>query len=156
MSEASRRGAPTITRISTVVEFFNTCHLDHPRCLKPPKDHSILPSRFVDVGDSDGTIEPKLVSSTNLTTIDKYTTLSHCWDVHPDHVPLRTTRITKAAHIVSIPMATLPKTFEMQLMSRVLSTSNISGSIRFVSLRMTWRNGKRKRQQWHRSTKAVA
>jgi hypothetical protein len=79
--------------------------------LQPLKDHYILPSRFIEVGDSDAAIELRLVSSANLSTIDKYTTLSHCLGAHPDHMPLRTTRITKAAHMVSIPMAILPKTF---------------------------------------------
>jgi hypothetical protein len=103
--------ASLATRISTVVEFLDACHSHHPRCLQATKDHVILPSRFVDVGSRDGSVEPRLVSCSGISTTVKYTTLSHCWGAHPDNMPLRTTRSTAAAHVVSIPMATLPKTF---------------------------------------------
>lgn len=74
-------------------------------------DHVVLPSRFIDVGSRDGRKDPRLVSSTEVSNKERYTTLSHCWGASPDNMPLRTTHATKAAHMVSIPMRTLPKTF---------------------------------------------
>jgi hypothetical protein len=103
--------ASLATRISTVVEFLDACHSNHPKCLQATKDHTVLPSRFVDVGSRDGRKEPRLVSSTGVPTIERYTTLSHCWGTHPHNMPLRTTNATKAAHMISIPMSTLPRTF---------------------------------------------
>jgi len=94
-----------------VVEFLDACHSNHAKCLQATNDHIILPSRFVDVGSCDGKKEPRLISSTEVSTIERYTTLSHCWGTHPDNMPLRTTRATKVAHMVSMPMNTLPKTF---------------------------------------------
>src|SRR5436189_4140624 len=103
--------ASLASRISTVVEFLDACHSHHPRCLPATNDHVILPSRFVDVGSHDGSVEPRLVSSSAISSTEKYTTLSHCWGAHPDNMPLRTTRSTEVSHRESIPMATLPKTF---------------------------------------------
>jgi hypothetical protein len=103
--------ASLATRISTVVEFLIECRSNHAKCLQATNDHIVLPSRFVDVGSRDGKKEPRLIPSTEVSTIERYTTLSHYWGAHPDNMPLRTTRATKAAHMVSIPMNTLPKTF---------------------------------------------
>lgn len=75
--------------------------------------YGVLPSRFVDVGRHDGSVEPRLVSSSGISypiTVN-YTTLSYCWGAGPDNIPLQTIRSTLDAHMVSIPMATLPKTF---------------------------------------------
>jgi len=96
-----------------VVDFWDECPSHHARCLQETKDHvtRILPSRFVDVGSQDRTVEPRLVSSSRISTIEKYTMLSHCWGANPENMPLRTTRSTKTAHTISLPIATLPKTF---------------------------------------------
>jgi succinate dehydrogenase flavin-adding protein (antitoxin of CptAB toxin-antitoxin module) len=98
-------------RISTVVEFIDECRLTHPNCWMQIHSQRVLPSRFIDVGSENRGIEPRLVSSRQIGMVEKYTTLSHCWGPNPENMPLRTLRATERAHKVSIPMASLPKTF---------------------------------------------
>ena len=103
--------ASLASRISTVVEFIDACHSHHPQCMHTKDNHTILPSRFVDVGGYEGSIEPRLVSSSAISDTESYTTLSHCWGANPANMPLRTLRSNEVAHRKSIPMVTLPKTF---------------------------------------------
>lgn len=94
-----------------MLEFINTYDSDHPNCGNSPKDHLILPSRFIEVGSHEGNVEPRLVSSLGILPSERYTTLSHCWGADPGIMPLRTTKSTESAYKKLLPMATLPKTF---------------------------------------------
>ncbi|KAN0119298.1 HET domain containing protein [Hyaloscypha variabilis] len=103
--------ASIASRLSTMLEFINTCDSDHPNCGNSLKDHLILPSRFIEVGSHEGNVEPRLVSSLGISPSERYTTLSHCWGANPESMPLQTTKSTESAHKRSLPMAKLPKTF---------------------------------------------
>jgi hypothetical protein len=155
----SHAGPPSLAaRISTVVDFLDECPSHHPRCLQETKDHvtRILPSRFIDVGSQDRSVEPKLVSSSGISTTEKYTTLSHCW------VP-----ILKICHygLLDPPRPLIQFQYlwlrcrrrsGMQLVLREHLISGIYGLIRFASSKMTWRIGNRKPPIWHQYTKTVS
>ncbi|KAH7150250.1 heterokaryon incompatibility protein-domain-containing protein, partial [Dactylonectria estremocensis] len=68
------------------------------------------PSRIIDVGPCDGSMEPRLKIHSQEETDDsmEWVTLSHCWG---GESPLRTTTDTIEQRLRGIPMDTLPRTF---------------------------------------------
>ena len=81
------------------------CLSNHTLCPKASIEAS-LPTRIIDVGPADGSIEPYLLQSDKRK--GSYITLSHCWG---GKVPLTTTEDTLEDRKVSIPFTSLPKTF---------------------------------------------
>jgi hypothetical protein len=66
-----------------------------------------FPTRFIDVGPMDGSVEPRLVESPGIT--GAYATLSHCWGIGAK--PLVTETATLLQRLTSIAIDTMPKTF---------------------------------------------
>ncbi|CAM1508565.1 Fc.00g054130.m01.CDS01 [Cosmosporella sp. VM-42] len=95
--------------LATVKHWITDCTSNHVDC-KVPGDSAtadtILPTRVIDVGPSDGSLEPRL-HVTNGST-GKYIALSHCWGARP---VLQTTSKNLTSHLLYIPDAFLPKTF---------------------------------------------
>jgi hypothetical protein len=112
-----------------MVEFLDDCTLNHPKYLQGIFHHSILPSRLIDVGSYDGTREPQLISSTGISKIARYTTLSHYWGTRPNKMPLRTTCVTIEAYIIIMPIKILPRIFR-----------DIINVIRILNIRYIWIN----------------
>lgn len=83
--------------------WISTCSEQHVKC-KTVEDQDI-PTRLIDIGDAEQ--EPKLVHTSGRR--GKYVALSHCWGKSQ---PPKTTTTTSAKHALSIPFATLPKTFQ--------------------------------------------
>ena len=82
----------------------------HSQCRKTSPD-TRLPSRVIDVGPPDGTVEPFLLESCGGTGL--YTTLSHCWG---GEVPLTTTTTTLESRKKCISFVSLPRTFQDAVM----------------------------------------
>jgi hypothetical protein len=83
--------------------WLNECKSKHKRCYQST---STLPSRVIDVGPPDGTIEPRLYESKAESA--PYLALSHCWG---DALPLTTTINTLPKRKKQILMTELPATF---------------------------------------------
>jgi hypothetical protein len=93
-----------------IEHWVNTCLLNHPQCRSKPslnKEEVFLPTRVIDVGPSDGSQEPVLRLGKNQNGL--YIALSHCWGLLP---MITTTTTNIEQHMSSIPMASLPKTFQ--------------------------------------------
>jgi len=83
------------------------CKSSHKLCnerLAPP----ILPTRLLDLGDTNNSIRLIETTAGNLTAT-AYICLSHCWG---NEVPLRTTTQTLPSHLLSIPWERIPRTFK--------------------------------------------
>lgn len=65
-----------------------------------------MPTRLLDIGIKDG-VEPRLITASSVTT--EYATLSHCWGKAR---PLMTTSSNLSQHMRSVPLLSLPKTFQ--------------------------------------------
>lgn len=68
-----------------------------------------LPTRVIDVGPPDGSMEPYLKQSKGSSGF--YCALSHCWG-NPELRPLKTTKDSFSDHLKKIPWDHLPKTFQ--------------------------------------------
>lgn len=77
----------------------------HINELSEPK----LPTRVIDVGPPDGSMEPYLKQSKGSSGF--YCTLSHCWG-DPELRPFKTTKDNLSDHLKRIPWDHLPKTFQ--------------------------------------------
>lgn len=89
-----------------ILKWLQTCCAEHVNCKKPdPKVP--LPTRVIDVGPADGSSEPRLLESKDLTGF--YTTLSHCWG---GKVSITTTTANTENHMHRIPISSMPKTFQ--------------------------------------------
>ncbi|KAF2248862.1 HET-domain-containing protein [Trematosphaeria pertusa] len=86
--------------------WLHSCLHKHSTCPKPDPE-TPLPTRVIDLGPSDASIEPYLLHSNGKKGL--YVALSHCWG---GKVPLTTTISTLEERIRSIPLRTLPKTFQ--------------------------------------------
>jgi Heterokaryon incompatibility protein (HET) len=86
------------------VAWIRECSEKHPDCKH--EDETLLPSRIIDVGTSDGQEIPCL----RLCSEERghYVTLSHCWG--PSN-PTRTTAACFQDYLQGIPLANLPKTY---------------------------------------------
>ena len=97
-----------------MTQWLQDCLCHHKAC--PKAKETSLPTRVVDVGPSDGSIEPYLLVSNGRKGL--YLTLSHCWGGKPC---LTTTSSTLEGRKRSIPLSSLPKTFrEAVLITRRL------------------------------------
>ena len=85
----------------------------------------ILPTRIIDVGPLDGSIDPRLVETQNNSS-GFYASLSHCWG--PIHKrPLMTTRVTLQDRMAGITWGDIPKTYQDAIIA-----------IRQIGLRFIW------------------
>lgn len=90
-------------RFETAKDWIYECAENHSACERPAS--TPLPTRVVDVGPADGSIEPKLYVSHGQSR--PYVTLSHCWGA--SNTPVTTWKTLKK-HENAIPMSTLPAT----------------------------------------------
>jgi hypothetical protein len=84
-------------------EWLRDCMANHPMC---PRPSTSLPLRVIDVGTEN--IEPVLCI-TGKDENAQYTALSHCWG---ELQPITTTAATLEQRKQSIPLSSLPKTFQ--------------------------------------------
>ncbi|OCL10795.1 HET-domain-containing protein, partial [Glonium stellatum] len=88
------------------------CLSNHADCPKPSIISAFIPSRVIDVGDSDGSQEPYLLKTQDQYIPEaekRYVALSHCWGT----AQIITTKLlTLSDRYRGIPMATLPRTFQ--------------------------------------------
>lgn len=98
-------------------QLFNDCQSHHKHCRDTISHQPIaedelhkLPTRVIDVGSANSDDEPHLID-TNNSPEGHWVALSHCWGKQENH-PLKTTRRSLAQHLKSIPMSSLPKTFQ--------------------------------------------
>lgn len=84
------------------------CVTNH-ECPKPLKE-TALPARVLDVGPSDASEEPRLVETSGAR--GRYLALSHCWGDPATSGIVTTTHETYSARLASIPITSLPKTFQ--------------------------------------------
>jgi hypothetical protein len=91
---------------AAVKRWLSTCCSLHTHCRKPNPETG-LPTRVVDVGPPDGSLQPVLIDSKHMKAL--YVTLSHCWG---GRVSSTTTSRTVEEHKRAIPLSTLPKTFQ--------------------------------------------
>ncbi|KAK5654552.1 hypothetical protein OQA88_7181 [Cercophora sp. LCS_1] len=101
---------------SLVKDWFRTCIDNHPDCRILFSNPSVpvsedvpprLPTRVLDVGPPDGSVNPKLFISNG--THGPYAALSHCWGKHRI---ITTTTANLAAHCTAVPFSALSKTFQ--------------------------------------------
>jgi hypothetical protein len=86
-------------------EWLQRCLTTHDMCKR--EDPPTLPTRVLDVGSVDGSVEPYLFISNGKRA--DYVALSHCWG---GDIPAKTTLQTLATRCASTPMSLLPKTFQ--------------------------------------------
>lgn len=102
-------GSATVDSIiPTILQWLKECDESHTESCpsQPGLELPVLPSRVIDVGESDGSREPYLFVPDGC--CGRYTTLSHCWG---KHLPLKTTMSTLRTRRHAIPFETLPKTY---------------------------------------------
>ena len=85
-------------------DWIDTCTDEHVDCV--PHDEHVLPTRVVDVGDSE---TPPSLFLTHRRTKGRWTTLSHCWG---DVVPLETKSCNIDAFCHAIPLEIIPLLFQ--------------------------------------------
>ena len=81
------------------------CMATHSGC--PQASDSELPTRLIDVGLLDGSVEPRLVETKGQQ--GQYVTLSHCWGASKPPV---TDPLTFNTYLQEIPFVSLPRTFQ--------------------------------------------
>lgn len=97
-----KRVLPTISR------WLQECEESHASlcAFQRGPEFPALPTRCIEVGESDGSIEPHLFISNGCH--GRYTTLSHCWG---KHLPFKSTESTLASVTAGIHFDALPKTY---------------------------------------------
>ena len=88
-----------------IKQWLSTCCTEHSHCRKPDLEIP-LPTRVIDVGPPDGSLEPVLLESKDM--IGLYVTLSHCWG---GRVASTTTSKNVEEHKCGIPMDIMEKHF---------------------------------------------
>jgi hypothetical protein len=78
--------------------------LQHPKCHR--KEHTMLPTRVIDVGSQGTSQHPKLLTTHGRT--GSYVTLSYCWG---GTVPLQLRRHSQPIFELGIPLESMPRTF---------------------------------------------
>ncbi|KAE9373876.1 HET-domain-containing protein, partial [Stipitochalara longipes BDJ] len=98
-------------------QWLNDCRSHHEHCRDTISHQPIaedelhkLPTRVIDVGLANRDGDPHLLE-TNGAPDGQWVSLSHCWGKKENH-PLKTTRQNLAQHLKTIPMSSLPKTFQ--------------------------------------------
>ena len=90
--------------ILMIQDWIRECNESHSKCHRPTK--TMLPSRVIDVGSSDGLSEPRLVISNG--RFGQYIALTHVWG---GLVPVRTIKGNLAQHLFQLPLSSLPPNF---------------------------------------------
>jgi hypothetical protein len=95
--------------------WLKACRKQHPQCLQTFAGVTIqngvdshLPTRVIDVGDSEGE-SVKLIEANGLRA--KYTAMTHCWGP-PNRIPIITTKSNIHQHLVEIPWLKIPNSFK--------------------------------------------
>jgi hypothetical protein len=98
-------------------QWFNDFQSHHEHCRNAISHQPIaedelhkLPTRVIDLGLATSDVDPHLIETSGGAEGD-WVALSHFWGKKENH-PLKTTRQTLAQHLKSIPMSSLPKTFQ--------------------------------------------
>jgi len=94
----------TKVKLELGVDWIRECTEKHPDCKH--EDESLLPSRVIDVGTSDGHETPRLRPCSE--ERGHYVTLSHCWGLSN---PTRTTAACYQNYLEGISLASLPRTY---------------------------------------------
>jgi hypothetical protein len=101
-----RRRPPSTVRLSTkcierLHDLIKQCAGVHWQC--NPGDEEFWPTRGIDVGPADGSIDAKVVATSGKP--EEYLALSHCWGVPgPGVRMLKTTTSTMKSHLSGIPL----------------------------------------------------
>ena len=88
--------------------WFQRCKDDHPHCTPVGYSGRKLPKRLLEVGISSNGLTVKVIETQPLQDVE-YMTLSHCWG---GSLPLRLLTTGLEAFRTSIPLSSLPKTFQ--------------------------------------------
>lgn len=117
---------------SLIRRWIGTCIEDHEMCRETlagviidETSAPILPTRIIDVGPPDGSINPRLVETQNKTS-GFYASLSHCWGP-ANKRPLMTTRATLRDRMAGIAWDDIPKTYQDAIIA-----------IRQINIRYLW------------------
>ena len=94
-------------KLSLASMWLHNCLEKHQRCLHDVQDIIQVPARVIDVGPSDGSLEPFLRDANH--DVQEWVTLSHCWG---STQPLKTTLTSLSIHRRSLPVDKLPKLFQ--------------------------------------------
>lgn len=91
--------------------WLDNCKEKHGECHHTQKSNGRLPYRVIDVGSQDGLREPFLLQTNRHTPSADYIALSHVWG-GPENVTITTKRDTLSMRCDSIPLSTMPLTFQ--------------------------------------------
>ena len=94
--------------MSLAKRWIGTCIKDHPQCNASKLSSSYLPTRLIDVGPADGSVNPRLVLRKQHGILRRqYVTLSYCWG---GISKVQLTSLTFDTLRSGIPIEELPKT----------------------------------------------
>ncbi|KAF2848712.1 HET-domain-containing protein [Plenodomus tracheiphilus IPT5] len=95
--------------IEQLTQWISKCSSLHWQCVSGDSD--FWPTRVVDVGSADGSLDPKLIVTSG--PASKYVALSHCWgQPGPGVRSLRTVASTVDAYMLGIPLHTMPLNYQ--------------------------------------------
>lgn len=94
---------------TTAATWIRQCTEKHSLCNAESRSASRLPTRLLDVGESNSTSCIRLVQSSGLPLNTKYLTLSHCWGLKPVH---KLTTLSASSFYKGIELFKLSRTFQ--------------------------------------------
>lgn len=112
----SRRVLPcddalSASNVKAIMNWLKVCSKDHAKCHR--KKLAVLPTRVIDVGLANGSIDPRLIVTNGET--NPYIALSHCWGRPPKSaVPknARTVSTNFESMLAGIPIDSVPRNFQ--------------------------------------------